>query len=337
MSKEKVLDIIFGRWRSQILYAGVKLGVFDALREGPQQATTVATTLALDPTLSYRLLRALGSLGLLKEDHHQTFSLTALGEFLCQDHPETLQGITLLEEGPVHYALWKHLPAMIQEGKQNAFVREFGLMGFAYATQNTEYAAVFNMAMSSYSRMETAMVLAALTPYDFSRCTHLCDVGGGHGHLLCSLLAQYPHLQGTVLERGSVIENRALLWAERMGVGDRCTYVAGDMFTAVPPADAYILKHIIHDWNDEECMQIFSAIHKAAAPDARVLIAEYVVPGPETPHLSKLFDMHMLCWGSGCERTTEEYADLLEKAGWTYRKTWSAPAHPMSVIEGAKV
>src|SRR5688500_18049762 len=112
-SQEKVFDLIFGRWRSQILYAGVKLGIFEALRTGLKTATEVAHELGLDQALAYRLLRALGSLELLREGKDRTFSLTEAGELLRSDHHQTLRGVTLLEEGPEHYALWKHLPAMV--------------------------------------------------------------------------------------------------------------------------------------------------------------------------------------------------------------------------------
>lgn len=132
----KVLDLIFGRWRSQILYAGVKLGIFDTLRYSPKTATVIAHELGLDSALAYRLLRALGSLELLREGEDRTFSLTEAGELLRSDHPQTLRGVTLLEEGPEHYSLWKHLPAMLQDGKQNAFVREFGRMAFDHAVQD---------------------------------------------------------------------------------------------------------------------------------------------------------------------------------------------------------
>src|SRR5687767_11262291 len=120
-SQEKVLDLIFGRWRSQILYSGVKLGVFEALGRETRKAEDIARDLGLDAALAYRLLRALASLELLAEGSDRTFSLTEAGQLLRSDHPKTLRGMTLLEEGPEHYALWKHLPAMIQEGRQNAF------------------------------------------------------------------------------------------------------------------------------------------------------------------------------------------------------------------------
>lgn len=332
----KVLDLIVGRWRGQILYAGVKLGVFDALASGPRSAVSVASVLDVDAGLLYRLMRALGSLELLHEDHTKTFSLTPMGEVLCKDHPRTLRGQALLQEGPEHYAAWKHLPALITEGPPNGFVREFGQPLFAYAVQHPSYGAVFNEAMSSYSRIESMLVLEALEPYDLSGLSHLCDVGGGHGHTLCSLLIKYPHLKGTVLELPSVVAKQELLWADKMGVGDRCTYVAGDMFREVPPADAYMMKRVLHDWNDAECRQILSTMHRAAPQQASVWIMEHVIPGPDTPHFSKLADIHMLILSTGRERTLEEYAGLLEGAGWQYRQTWYPASKMLGVVEGVK-
>jgi O-methyltransferase domain/Dimerisation domain len=221
----KVIDLIFGRWRSQILYAGVKLGVFDALAHGSESAVSVASALNVDAGLLYRLMRALGSLGLLHEDTSRTFSLTPMGELLCRDHPLTLRGITLLIEGPEHYAAWKHLPALISDGQQNAFVREFGQPQFDYAVQTPGYGAVFNEAMSSYSNIDTRLVLEALEPYDFSGISHLCDVGGGHGHSLCSLLTMYP-CSSCSPDGNGLWRNMLACWRKRVGGtgrhGTRC-------------------------------------------------------------------------------------------------------------------
>lgn len=332
----KVLDLIFGRWRSQILYAGVEVGIFDAVGPTPVPAGDVAKRLGLDDALTYRLMRALGSLELLREEPGRTFSLTPAGQLLRRGHPQTLRGVTLLEEGPVHYALWKHLPDMVRDGRQNAFVREFGHMAFQHTASDPEYGAVFNEAMTSYSGTQTAWVLEALDGYDFSKISELCDVAGGHGHLLCSILVKFPRLRGTVLELPSVIENAALLWAEKMGVADRCRYVGGDMFGGVPPADAYLMKMILHDWDDDECVQILSNAHKSAPAGGAVFVIEHVVPGPETPHFSKLFDIHMMCWGTGRERTAEEYASLLERAGWQYVTTSYPASRMMGVVQGVK-
>jgi hypothetical protein len=261
---EKTLDIIFGRWKSQILYAGVKLGIFDCVTSVPKNATYIANELKLDFALTYRLLRALASLGLLRQELNHDFSITTQGELLRKDHPQTLRGIILLEESPEHYAIWKHLPDMIIDGKQDAFIREYGQKIFEYADRNPQYAKVFNQAMNSYSRIQTAFVSEALDGYDFSNIHHICDVGGGQGHLLCNLLQKYPHLKGSILELGSVTRNKDLLWASKMGLDERCTYVIGDMFNEVPPADAYIMKMILHDWSDDECVKILSNIHRSS-------------------------------------------------------------------------
>jgi O-methyltransferase domain/Dimerisation domain len=334
---EKLTDIIFGRWKSQILYAGVKLGVFDIANSEPISAIEMAKKLSLDSTLLYRLLRALASIGLLKEDHSRRFSITSMGKLLRRDDPQTLRGVALLKEGPEHYAMWKHLSAMVKDGKQDGFVREFGHRIFEYAAEHPVYAEVFNQAMSSYSANQTRWVLEALGGYDFSGRRHLCDIGGGHGHLICGILQTQPHLKGTVLEMEEVLQDKTLLWANKMGIAEgRCSYVGGDMFYEVPSADAYFMKMILHDWDDKECLEILSKIQRAAPAKARLFVGEHVVPGPETPHFSKLFDIHMLCALTGKERTEEEYMELLKRAGFNPVRTYYPQSRIMGVIEAIK-
>jgi SAM-dependent methyltransferase len=242
----------------------------------------------------------------------------------------------LLEEGEEHYALWKHLPSMITDGKQNAFLREDGKKLFEYRDSNASFREVFNQAMSSYSSIQTVWILEALDRYDFSKIQQVCDVGGGQGHLLCSLLMKYSHLRGSVLELDTVIKNKEILWGKKMGLEGRCTYVPGDMFDDVPRADAYIMKMILHDWSDDECVKILSNIYRRVSNGGTVFIAEHMVPGPEKPHFSKLFDIHMMCVASGRERTAEEYGDLLKRAGWKYTKTLHSHFGLMGVAEGNK-
>ncbi len=333
---EKVVDTMLGRWRSQILYCGVKLGIFESLGTVPKSASDIGLELGLDASLSYRVLRALASMGFLNEKDGQSFSITPLGELVHKDHPQTLRGVILLEEGPEHYAIWKHLVDMVKDGKQDGFMREFGLQIFDYVSQNPSYAEVFNSAMSSYSATHTKLVLEALKSYDFSKIRTICDIGGGHGHLICNVLREHPQLQGTVLELEFTIKNRELLWAEKMGLAQRCKYLAGDMFREVPSSDAYIMKMILHDWSDEECVKILSNIQKACPSGGRVLIVEHVVPGPDMPHFSKLFDIHMMCALTGRERTEKEYRELLEKAGLQYVQTHYPPSKTIGVIEGLK-
>jgi hypothetical protein len=259
-----------------------------------------------------------------------------MGELVRKDHPQTLRGVILLEEGPEHYAIWKHLSDMVKDGRQDGFMREFGLRIFDYVSQNAAYREVFNYAMSSYSATHTKLVLEALESYEFSRFRSLCDIGGGHGHLICNILREHQQLQGTVLELESTLKNKELLWAEKMGMTDRCKYLAGDMFQEVPRSDAYIMKMILHDWSDEECVKILSNIEKACSRGGRVLIVEHVVPGPETPHFSKLFDIHMMCALTGRERTEKEYGSLIERAGLKHVQTYYPQSKTIGVIEGTK-
>ena len=147
---DQVMDLIFGRWRSQVLSAGTELGVFDHLdKRRAKTPQMLAAELDADPTLLYRLLRAQAAIGLLEEDNSRGFVLTEEGDLLRSDHPQSLNPMARLEEGPQHYALWKHLPAMVRDGKQNAFVREFGRMAFDYALQDQNYAERFKQVLQS--------------------------------------------------------------------------------------------------------------------------------------------------------------------------------------------
>ena len=332
---DKVIDLIYGRWRSQILYAGVELGVFDHVATNcSKQADAVAAEIGADEKLLYRLMRALASLGLLVEDDSRGFAISEAGELLRSDHPQSLRHRVLNAEGPEHYAIWKHLPNIIRDGKQDGFIREFGARAFEYARANPRYRRTFDQGMTDHSTTQTNLVLEALRDYEFSSIRTICDVGGGHGHLICALLGAHPHLSGLVLDLPEVFEDPSQLWASRLGLEDRCTYVVGDMFDQVPPADAYSLKMILHDWDDQEWIKILSNLRIATSPEARVFVMEQVVPGPYEPHIAKLFDIHMMCWGTGRERTEAEYAWLLEAAGWKYYRTWYPKDRTLGVVEG---
>ena len=336
-TQDMIVDLIFGRWRSQTLHAGVKLGIFDVVGETPRPSSEIAGELGLDPALTYRLMRALGALGLLQENETRKFAVTEAGTFLRANHPQSLRAMTLLEEGPEHYALWKHLTDMVRDGKQNAFVREYGHMAFDHAASDADYGARFNDAMSSYSNIQTALVLEALGKRGIPNNAHLCDIAGGHGHLLCHILAEYPGLTGVVFDLPSVVADDEQLWSTKLGLADRCTFIGGDMFDSVPAADIYFMKLILHDWNDDECVQILENIHGASGDDASVFIVEHLITDPATPHFSKLFDIHMMCWGTGRERSAGEYAQLLERAGWRHIETWYPESRLMGLVEGAKM
>ena len=333
---QHALDLMTGRWRSQILHAGVKLGVFDAIGSSTHRADQLAETLALDPTNTYRLLRALASIGLLEERPDRSFCVSSVGSLFASDHPGSLRSSCLWEEGETMYRAWRHLPAIVKEGGDDGIVREFGRPLFDLIATDAEVGQIFNDAMTGYSNRETGEVITALQHFDFKAITSICDIGGGFGHLLCSILKATEHLKGTILEMPALLENPDALLASSFGVSDRMTYQAGDMFAQVPRADAYLLKHILHDWDDQACCTILKNAHAASAPGAHVLIAEYIVPGLGVSDFSKMFDIHMMSVLTGRERTESEFAELLAASGWTFCKTWTQPASSMAVVEGVR-
>jgi hypothetical protein len=334
--QEIVLELLYGRWRSQTMHAGAVLGIFEAADWVPKSAAQIAGELRLDEALTRRLLRALHALELLEAHAGDTFTLTEAGEMLRADHPLSMRDALLLREGAEHTAIWRHLPEMIRDGRQDGFLREYGTTGFEYAARTPAYRKAFDAAMSSQSNLQTRWTLAALADAELASIEHLCDVGGGHGHLLAHLLQRYPHLRGTVFEQPGVLEDGHVPWAERLGVVARCEARAGDMFEDVPAADAYVMKLVLHDWNDEQCIRILQRQHARARSPGRLFIVEQVLPESGAPDFGFLFDMHMLCWGAGRERTEAEYADLLRHAGWRHVATWHAPTGALAVVEGAK-
>jgi hypothetical protein len=290
---DQVAELIFGRWRSQVLYAGTELGIFDHLENAKaKKADALAAELGVDPILAYRLLRAQAAIGLVEEDSSRGFVLTERGALLRSDHPQSLKAVARLAEGPQHYAIWKHLPAIIRDGKQNGFVREFGREAFEHSRHDHDYAERFNQAMSNYSVAQSASVIEALRSHDFSSFRTFCDVAGGQGYLMCALLQAYPHISGIVVDLPAVVKER------------------------------------------DECVEILLNLRRAVSGRAHVFIAEHVVPGPSMPHFSKLYDIHMMCWGTGRERTEAEYSKLLEKAGWRVAGAYYPTNRLMGVVEG---
>jgi len=291
-AQETVLELFYGRWRSQTLYAGVKLGVFEVVESEPSPSERVARELDLNAALTYRLLRALASLGLLREHGTRVFSVTDAGAMLRSEHPQSMRDAILLREGPEHTAIWKHLPEIVRDGKQSGFVREYGMSAFEYAAGASSYRKAFDAGMSSQSNLQTAWTIEALRDCDLTSISHLCDVGGGQGHLLRHLLVRYPHLVGTVLDMPIVFDPPQALWAEKLDVGGRCKYVAGDMFVDAPAADAYAMKLILHDWNDDDCVKILRNLRRRAAGKGRIFIIEHVIPDAGEPDFAAMFDMH---------------------------------------------
>jgi hypothetical protein len=330
-----VIDMINGRWCSQILYAGVELGVFEHLSDNAaRNAESIARELHANPALLYRLLRALSSINLLREDSDGRFSLTEGGRLLRSDHPQSLRAMALLEEGPVHYANWRHLPAMIRSGVQDGFRHEFGMTMFEYLSKDSRYAATFHSAMVSYSAAEASAIREEMGD-KLTEPAVFCDIGGGHGYLLAELLKDRPKASGIVFDLPLVTAEEDLHVTRQERLRGRCMHLAGDMFVRVPEAEVYLLKHILHDWNDEECQQILSVVRKAAKPTSRLLICEWIVPDSDESHFSKIVDIAMLCISSGRQRTADEFTKLLSSTGWAIESMRQLKGSPLAMLKAA--
>jgi hypothetical protein len=327
----RLMDMIFGFALSRSIAVAAQLGVADLLNDGPKSGDDLARALGTHPRSIYRLLRALAGAGVFTEEADGRFGLTPLSELLRSDAPESLRPFAAMMADAVNFETWAHLPYSIETGKP-AFPHKSGMPWFAWLEQNPAEGKVFHDAMTSLSAGAVAAVLSA---YDFSGIKKLVDVGGGHGLLLAAVLAKYPDMEGVLYDEQAVIGGAADVLAAH-GVAERCETVGGDFFRSVPAGgDAYILKHIIHDWSDDECVTILRHCHAGMAAGGKVLIVEMVIPERNVPAVSTFLDLQMLLFLTGRERNEAEYGALLERAG--FGLTGIVPTRsPYSVIEGVR-
>lgn len=327
-----MLQMISGFWISRAIYIVAKLGLADHLRDGHKTTDELAAATGTHAPSLYRVLRALASVGVFVEDEKRGFTLTPLSETLRTDAPGSLRAFATVELGEEHYPAWGELLHSVKTG-EIAFDRAFGMPVWKFFEQNPDNAKTFNDAMTG---MTLAVNDAVLSSYDFSSISKIVDVGGGHGSLIASILRANPQMKGVLFDAPSVAEG-AQSRLEVEGVADRCEVVAGDFFQSVPnDGDAYILKWIIHDWDDERSITILRNCHRAMTENGKLLLVEAVVPRGSEPHFSKFIDLNMLVMTGGRERTENEYRMLLEASG--FKLTRIIPTEsPMSVLEGERL
>ena len=326
-----LMQMIFGFALSRSIAVAAQLRVADQLKDGPKSIDDLARAVGADPRSLYRMLRALASEGVFAEDSNGGFSLTPLAELLRSDHPETLRGFAAMMANAVNFETWADLHYSIETGEP-AFPHKFGTEWFSWLEQNPAEGKAFHDAMTSLSAGAVAAVVGS---YDFSGIRNLVDVGGGHGLLLASVLAKYPTMHGVLYDDPKVVSGAGEILAAH-GVEERCESVGGNFFESVPSGgDAYILKHIIHDWSDEECLTILGHCHAGMSTGSKVLIVEMVVPARNQSGVSKFLDLEMLLFLTGRERTEDEYRSLLDRAG--FEMTRIVPTlSPYGVVEGLK-
>jgi O-methyltransferase domain/Dimerisation domain len=327
----QLMQMIFGFTLSRSIAIAAQFGVADQLKDGPKSADEIAAAIGAHPRSLYRLLRALAGAGVFSEGDDGRFSLTPLSELLRSDASESLRGFAELMADDVTFETWAQLPYSIETG-QPAFPHKNGMPWFDWLEQNPVVGERFHNAMTSLS---AGAVAAVINSYDFSGINKLVDVGGGHGLLLASVLSKHPAIKGILFDDPKVVAGaKDILTA--LGVEDRCEIVGGDFFQTAPDGgDAYVLKHIIHDWSDDECVTILGHCHSGMTSGGKVLIVEMVVPEPNIGGISKWLDLQMLLFLSGRERTGSEYGDLLDRSG--FELTRIVPTNsPYSVVEGVK-
>jgi O-methyltransferase domain/Dimerisation domain len=315
------IEMVLGSWLTQALYAAVRLGIPDELGSGPLTADEVARRVGSDPGATYRLMRLLASNSLLKLRRDGRFELTRLGRTLRRDDPSSVAAMVTMVGSPQH---WEHWGAALQSVKTGRPAIEIlrGVPTFEYIGSDPEFAEIFNDAMTATS---TVAIETAVPAYDFSDRKLIVDVGGGHGALLGAVLAQAPDAHGVLFDLPSVVAGAA--------VSSRYTAEGGSFFDAVPAGgDAYLMKTVIHDWDDEKSVTILRNIRTAIAPNGKLLLFELVLPEGAPAHLGMLVDLEMLVTAGGKERTAAEYAALLSRAGFRLTRVVGTPG-PVSIVE----
>ena len=297
---------------SQAIHVAATLGVADALADGPRSANELASVTGSHPEALYRVLRALAALGVLHEDPARTFALTEVGECLRTDAPEPVAGWAAFVGRPAHWQSWGHLLHSVRTG-ENAFRDLHGQDVWQFRETHPEEQAFFDAAMTAGTRAANA---ALLERFDFGSFGTLVDVGGGQGALLAAVLGAHPSLRGVLFDLPQVVAGAQPLLAAA-GVSDRCRVVAGSFFESVPEGgDAYVLKAIVHDWEDDDATRILESCRRAIRPDGTLLVVERLLAPPNEGAEVKLGDLNMLVGPGGRERTLEEFAHLFERAGF---------------------
>jgi hypothetical protein len=327
-AQQLMRQLIAGYWHSQCVYVAAKLGIADLLKDGPVSSDDLAKKTKTHPPALYRLLRGLASLGVFAEEGERRFALTPAAALLRDDIPGSQRAMAIMM-GEEHYKSWGELVSSVQTGKP-AFEKIFGKPVFEFLSERPEQAAIFDRAMVGVHGRETSAVLDA---YDFSAFSSIADIGGGNGSTLSGILERHPALHGTLFDLPGVI-GRARQNVEKAGMSDRLHLVAGDFFESIPSgADAYFLRHIIHDWDDEKALRILENVRRAMGEEGRVLVVESVIPPGNDPCFGKLLDLTMLVIPGGQERTEDEYRTLFGKAGFRLSRIVPTQAE-VSVIEG---
>jgi hypothetical protein len=315
---------------AQVVLAVAQLGIADLVEDGPRSTAVLAELSGTHEPSLYRVMRYLASRGIFVEGPDKRFSMTALAEPLREDHPLSVRGFALFCGSEPYQRAWGGLADSIRTGEP-AFERVYGKPFFNYLAEHSDMAQIFNEVMT---RRTVTEATAIADGHDFSRYRTVVDVGGGHGGLLAQILDHHPDLVGVLFDSPEVIAG-AHAYIDKHVAGGRLQTVAGDFFEAVPEGgDAYLLRSIIHDWDDEPAVAILKNCRAAMAADGRALIVELIVAEGNVESPAKHVDIGMMVFLRGRERTEDEYRHLLGRAGLRLVQTTPTDSG-LSIIEAA--
>lgn len=326
-----IMHLVSGIWAAQAVAAFAELGVADELAQGARSAKDIAAKVGADPDALHRLMRGVASVGVLAHEGGGKFALTPVGQCLRSNVPGSMRSMIIAETAPGHWLPWGRFVESVRTGKPMA-EKALGMNAWDYYKANPEEAHHFAEAMSGMSGMAMQAVLAA---YSFDGAKKVVDVGGSHGSFLAAVLSQQKNANGVLFDLQNVIEGAGPT-LEAAGVASRVERIAGSFFESVPPCgDFYLLKHILHDWNDEECVKILANIARVMTTDGRVVVVEMPITDQGPPSPAPLLDLNMMVMLTGRERTGEEYGALFAKAGLKLAKVTPTQS-PFAVIEARR-
>ena len=323
-----LIQLVFGKGISMALSVVAKLRVADLLADGPKTVADLATRTKTHAPSLYRVLRTLAAVDVFTEQADGCFALTPMGEYLRTGVKGSLRGIADSCGSDFQWRPWGRLLESVQTGR-TAFDSVFGEPVFDYLGKHSDESAVFNEAVTGFSSNIAPAVAEA---YNFAAFKTIVDVGGGHGVLLNTILQAYPGVNGIVFDSPHVVVG-AEDAIRKAGLTGRCRAAGGDFFQGVPAGgDAYLMKHIIHDWPDDKATTILRNCRKGVNPGGKLLLVEMVIAPGNEADLGKIIDLEMLVIASGQERTEAEYRRLLAGAGWRMTRVLTTKS-PTRIVE----
>jgi hypothetical protein len=333
MPPQAILNqMLMGYVVSQGIYVAAELNIADKLQVRAKNAEELAIETNSHAPSLFRLMRLLTSLGIFSRDNENRFSLTPLSECLLSNRPDSLRDFAVMMGHQGHWRVYEETLYSVQTGKM-ASEKVYQMPIWEYFAQNKEVAEIFDKAMTSFT---SGIAPAIAASYDFSKFATLADIGGGHGILLAEILKANPNLKGVLFDQPYVVEGATDRF-EKEGLANRCQLVGGNFFESVPKGcDAYLMKHIIHDWDDELSAKLLQNCRDAMEVGATILLVEMVVEETDEPSFAKILDIEMLLMPGGKERTAKEYSELFEKCGFKLLNVHATPS-PMNIVEAIAV